>query len=178
MMQHSDRPHDGDMQDSQQGKDPHDRILRDELVYHIAWLRVLSIWFQHAHWSVGGQSSYGDHLMYERIYLAITEEIDALAEKAVGFTGVSAVDTHVHGKMIGEMICAYPTPTRAGEATMIASTGLAMVSDYIDTINETYTTLKGQGKLSMGLDDFLMALVSKLETQAYLLKQRVRATIG
>lgn len=152
--------------------------LSEELSYNIAWLRVLSVWFQHAHWATSGNTSYGDHLLYERIYNEITEEIDALAEKAVGFCGPHAVDSHIHGKLVGEMICAYPSPSRANESTMIASTGLAIVSDYIETVNETYKTLKSQGTLSMGLDDYLMALVSKLESHVYLLKQRVRTTLG
>jgi DNA-binding ferritin-like protein len=153
-------------------------MLAEELAYNIAWLRTLSIWFQHAHWSTSGKTSYGDHLLYERIYNEITEEIDALAEKAVGFCGPQSVDTHAHSKLLAEMVCAYPSPSRANEATMIASAGLAMISDYIETVNETYKTLKDMGKLSMGLDDYLMALVSKLENNAYLLKQRVRATLG
>jgi DNA-binding ferritin-like protein len=153
-------------------------LLAEELSYNIAWLRVLSIWFQHAHWATSGKTSYGDHLLYERIYNEITEEIDGLAEKAVGLCGPHTVDTHLHGKMIGEMLCAYPSPARANEATMIASTGLAAVSDYIETLNETYKTLKSADSLSMGLDDYIMALVSKLESQVYLLKQRVRSTLG
>jgi hypothetical protein len=56
--------------------------------------------------------------------------------------------------------------------------GLALVNDYIETVNETYQELKSAGKLSMGLDDYLMALVSKLESHVYLLKQRVRSTLG
>lgn len=152
--------------------------MSEELAYHIVWLRTLSIWFQHAHWATSGATSYGDHLLYERIYNEITEEIDTLAEKAVGFTGAQSVDTHTHSKVLAEMLCSYPSPSRANESTMIASAGLAMVKDYIETIQETYDTLKKSGELSMGLDDFLMALVSKLESFVYLLKQRVQSTLS
>jgi len=153
-------------------------VLAEDLGYNLAWLRVLSIWYQHAHWATSGNTSYGDHLLYERIYNEITEELDTLAEKAVGFCGPHAVDTHSHSKLVSEMLCAYPSPSRANEATMIASAGLALVNDYIETVNETYQELKSAGKLSMGLDDYLMALVSKLESHVYLLKQRVRSTLG
>ena len=61
---------------------------------------------------------------------------------------------------------------------MIASAGLAIINDYIDTINETYKTLKDTGKMTMGLDDFFMALVNKLEGNMYLLKQRVQQTLS
>ena len=150
----------------------------EELSYHIAWLRVLSIWFQHAHWSTRGKSFYGDHLLFERIYNEITEEIDTLAEKAVALAGPHSVDTHAHSHLIAEMLRSYPSPSRADEATMIAATGLALVQDYITTIQETYDTLKAAGSLTMGLDDFLMALVSTLESHVYLLQQRVQQSIG
>ena len=156
----------------------HGEDLGEELAYHLVWIRTLSIWFQHAHWSTKGHTSYGDHLLYERIYNEITEELDVLAEKAVGFTGTRAVDTHMHSKLLAEMLCAYPSPSRADEATMIASAGLAIINDYIDTINETYKSLKDAGKMTMGLDDFFMALVNKLEGNMYLLKQRVQQTLS
>ena len=156
----------------------HGEDLGEELAYHIVWIRTLSIWFQHAHWSTSGRTSYGDHLLYERIYNEITEELDGLAEKAIGFTSTRTVDTHMHSKLLAEMLCAYPSPSRANEATMIASTGLAIINDYIDTVNETYKSLKSAGKMSMGLDDYLMALVNKLEGFLYLLKQRVQATLS
>lgn len=152
--------------------------MGEELTYHLAWLRVLSIWFQHAHWATSGSTFYGDHLLYERIYNEITEEIDTIAEKAVGFVGSSTVDTHTHSKMIAEMLCSYPTPSRANEATMIASAGLALVKDYVETVQETYDSLKSAGHMTMGLDDFLMALVNKLESFVYLLKQRVQSTLS
>ena len=152
--------------------------MGEELTYHLAWLRVISIWFQHAHWSTSGSTFYGDHLLYERIYNEITEEIDTLAEKAVGFVGASTVDTHTHSKMIAEMLCSYPTPSRANEATMIASAALALVKDYAETVQETYDSLKSAGHMTMGLDDFLMALVNKLESFVYLLKQRVQSTLS
>jgi DNA-binding ferritin-like protein len=158
---------------------PHETSdIGHELTYHIAWLRVLSIWFQHAHWATKGSTFYGDHLLFERIYGEIAGEIDGLAEKAVGLTGPDAVDTHTACKLIGEMLASYPSPSRASEATMIAATGLAIVKDYMHTVEETYKGLKESGSLTLGLDDLLMALHNKLEGFVYLLKQRVQSTIA
>ena len=128
----------------------------EEFAYHIAWLRVLEIWFHHAHWSTRGETYYGDHLLFERIYNSVTELI----------------------KLVAEMLCSYPSPSRAEEATMIAATGLALVKDYLETLDETYKKIKGMGAMSMGLDDLLMSHANKLEEFVYLLKQRVHKTLG
>jgi DNA-binding ferritin-like protein len=152
--------------------------ISEEFTYHIAWLRVLEIWFHHAHWSTRGETYYGDHLLFERIYNGVTELIDPLAEKAVGMCGVGVVDTHTCSKLVAEMLCSYPSPSRAEEATMIAATGLALVKDYLETLDETYKKIKGMGAMTMGLDDLLMSHANKLEEFVYLLKQRVHKTLG
>ena len=154
------------------------QALHEELSYHIAWLRVLEIWFHHAHWTTKGNTYYGDHLLFERIYNDVSELVDPVAEKAVAMCGESVADTHMCSKLVAEMLCAYPSPSRANEATMIAATGLALVKDYLETLSETYKKLKETGDLTLGLDDMLMSHANKLEEFEYLLKQRVQKTIG
>lgn len=156
----------------------HGGDLVEEFAYHIAWLRALEIWFHHAHWTTKGKTYYGDHLLFERIYNDVSELIDPIAEKAVAMAGGEAADTHMCSKLIAEMLCAYPSPSRASEATMIAATGLAIVNDYLETLSETYKKLKESGGLTLGLDDLLMSHANKLEEFVYLLKQRVNQTLG
>jgi DNA-binding ferritin-like protein len=152
--------------------------ISEEFTYHIAWLRVLEIWFHHAHWTTKGETYYGDHLLFERIYNDVSELVDPVAEKAVAMCGVKVADTHTCSKLIAEMLCSYPSPSRADEATMIAATGLALVKDYLETLDETYKRLKSAGAMTMGLDDLLMSNANKLEEFVYLLKQRVQKSLG
>ena len=152
--------------------------ISEEFTYHIAWLRVLEIWFHHAHWTTKGETYYGDHLLFERIYNDVSELVDPVAEKAVAMCGVRVADTHTCSKLIAEMLCSYPSPSRADEATMIAATGLALVKDYLETLDETYKRLKSAGAMTMGLDDLLMSNANKLEEFVYLLKQRVQKSLG
>jgi hypothetical protein len=152
--------------------------ISEEFAYHIAWLRVLEIWFHHAHWTTKGTTYYGDHLLFERIYNDVSELVDPVAEKAVATCGVDVADTHMCGKLIAEMLCAYPSPSRASEATMIAATGLALVKDYLETLDETYKRIKSSGAMSLGLDDLLMSNANKIEEFVYLLKQRVQKTLA
>ena len=175
MMRRESAPH-------ETGESPADgqsiNMLHEEFAYHIAWLRVLEIWFHHAHWTTKGKTYYGDHLLFERIYNDVSELVDPIAEKAVAMVGASVADTHMCSKLIAEMICAYPSPSRANEATMIAATGLALVKDYIETLEESYKKIKEAGAMTMGLDDLMMSHANKLEEFVYLLKQRVQQSLG
>lgn len=58
----------------------------------LAVLRAQSWLFQSLHWQVKGSNFYQLHLLYERIYGGLGEEVDALAEKIVGYYGSDAVE--------------------------------------------------------------------------------------
>ena len=62
--------------------------LRDLL----AMLRAMHWNYWTSHWQSKGDPFYGDHLMFERIYGSIIDEIDGLAEKMVALIGPEAVD--------------------------------------------------------------------------------------
>ncbi len=168
-------PHD-DAAEAAAPKNNHE--LGEEFAYHIAWLRALEIWFHHAHWTTKGKTYYGDHLLFERIYNDVSGLVDPMAEKAVAMCGGEVADTHSCSKLIAEMLCSYPSPSRANEATMIAATGLALVKDYLETLDESYKKIKEMGGMTMGLDDLMMSHANKLEEFVYLLKQRVHQTLG
>jgi DNA-binding ferritin-like protein len=50
----------------------------------LSLLRALDWHYRTAHWQVWGEAQYGDHLMFQRFYEAMPDEIDTLAEKMVG----------------------------------------------------------------------------------------------
>ena len=52
----------------------------------LAILRSLSCYYQTAHWTVKGPNYYGDHLLLQRLYDAVTGEIDTVGEKSMGIT--------------------------------------------------------------------------------------------
>ena len=57
----------------------------------LALLRAQALSYQTSHWQVRGDDYYGNHLMFERLYGSVGEEIDTLAEKIVGYVGVEGV---------------------------------------------------------------------------------------
>jgi hypothetical protein len=52
--------------------------------------------------------------------------------------------------------------------------GLLSEDDIQNVIKDTYDTLTDSGEMSLGMDDFLMAMASEHETNTYLLRQTLR----
>lgn len=117
------------------------------------------------HWQVKGQPFYGDHLLMERLYTSIVEDIDTLAEKIVGMYGSDAVEpvsqmdqmsTYIRG-----LVSLEKDPLHRA---YLVEQGLQELFTYI------YNKLEGQ--MSLGMDDYIMSTANAHETNVYLLKQR------
>jgi DNA-binding ferritin-like protein len=124
------------------------------------------------HWQVKGVPQYGDHLLFERLYTGMTEEIDGLAEKCVAYFGpesVDALDSIDHSAKVIDLYYGMAGANPVARALVIEQqiqNALALV----------YTRLKESDEMSLGLDDFIMATASAHETNIYLLRQRLRGT--
>ena len=55
----------------------------DILCVLLATLRAAHLIHWTGHWQVKGDTQYGDHLLLERVYSGLADEIDTLAEKIV-----------------------------------------------------------------------------------------------
>jgi DNA-binding ferritin-like protein len=55
-----------------------------DLAVWLAFLRALGMIHHSHHWQTMGKSFYGDHLLYERFYKAIQDEVDTVGEKVIG----------------------------------------------------------------------------------------------
>jgi hypothetical protein len=140
-------------------------------------LRALRWHYHTAHWRVRGDSFYGDHLLFERLYAGdgeddsaptMDDQIDTLAEKMVATYGRDSVLTQV----------IWPGSTAFIEAGLGSSECPFRQSIFLEealqvSIRSTYDMLKAEGRLSLGMDDFLMSLASERETAIYLLRQRM-----
>ena len=121
-----------------------------------------------SHWKMKGDSFYSDHLLFQRMYEGMVEEIDGLAEKIVGTYGPEAVsDAPV---IIGSMRFFNNHP----EGASLYVRALEMEDHLQKAIKTTYDALKASGDITLGMDDFLMALASAHETNQYLLRQKMR----
>ena len=61
------------------------------LLVLLAGLRSAHLSHWTSHWQVKGQPYYGDHLLMDKLYNSLPEEIDTLAEKIVAEFGAEAL---------------------------------------------------------------------------------------
>lgn len=137
-----------------------------------ALLRALHWSYWNAHWDVKGENSYASHLLFERFYAGqdeddspLIDEIDALAEKIVGYFGCEVLCP------IASMQLALNWMQRWGQISCLHQRGLQAEKDLQTSLKFVYEDLKEKGYMPLGLDDFLMATASTHEENIYLLQQ-------
>ena len=129
-------------------------------------LRAMQIHYHMLHWQAHGPSFGGDHKMYKTIYKSVTDEIDTWAEKLVYYAGPQSVsDTQVLSS-INYWIARWSALKSESEIALIPELDFQTLSRKI--IEE----LKQSGKLSLGVDDFIMSSCNKHERNLYMLQQR------
>lgn len=115
-----------------------------------------------SHWKSKGESYYGDHLLFQRIYEPIDDQIDGIVEKWMVQGDVPEIEELVH---------------RSHKIVSIAKSkpglpSLSVERALLKVISKAFDDLEGSGSLSLGLNDFLASLHSLHETSVYLLTQR------
>lgn len=145
------------------------------LLQILAILRALEWSHQTAHWKVRGEPFYGDHLLFQKLYQAVGEEIDTLAEKIVGVYGPDAL-TNLSVLSDTHQFIANHAATGAGDSSYQCA--LQMEEHLQRALKLAYDELKASGEMSLGLDDFLMATANAHETALYLLRQRLRSRMA
>jgi len=124
-----------------------------------------------SHWQVKGQSHYGDHLLLERIYESLIEEIDTLAEKIVGTYGGMAVAPVEQAQLMANTLL----PVAEAQAENDPIRRALVIEEALQVVfKNIYNALKEMNTLSLGMDDFLMSMANAHETNLYLLRQRTR----
>lgn len=133
----------------------------------LAHLRAMGWNHLTSHWQVAGDTSYGDHLLFERLYGKVVEETDGLAEKLVGLFGKDAVDGAEQAKLMA--FAMY----QASSTGCPFERGLQMERAFQVMVKKTLDALEALGTLSLGLDDFIRTMANDHETHIYLLQQRL-----
>ncbi len=148
--------------------DPTHRLLLQLL----AQLRGLQWSHWNSHWKVKGDTSYGDHLLFERLYTSMTEEIDTLGEKIITLYGSDEIsDTETIQETVRFLSLYQEDQSRPVDLYRRA---LRLESHFQRSAKKAYERIKELGAMSLGLDDFLMSVANAHETSVYLLTQRTR----
>jgi len=142
----------------------------------LSFLRYLYLLHQTNHWTASGDPYYGDHLLFERLYTATVEEIDAIGEKAVGLGSPHLVnlDSQLKSVMLiqesNHRHYVIPRPDELVDSSLVAE------ATFLCSMKLICDSLKSDGLMTHGLDNLLAGIEDKHEGSLYLLKQRAQST--
>jgi len=133
---------------------------------YIATLKAVALIHQHSHWTTKGSNFYGDHLLFMRLYESALENLDTAAEKFMGLFGNKCLGYDMQSDLLHKVLLKYKN-LEGSPAEM----SLAIEKDFIKFSKDAYNCFDKEGKLSLGLDDMVMAIASQREESVYLLQQ-------
>lgn len=142
-----------------------DKCCKTAALY-VATLKAIYLIHQQNHWTTKGQSFYGDHLLFQRLYESAQEDLDEAAEKMIGLFGDECLDYSLQADLLNKLLLRFK-PVSASPVKL----SLAIEQAFLNFTETAYNCFEEEGKLSMGLDDMLMSIASNRETSVYLLNQ-------
>lgn len=136
---------------------------------YIATLKAISLIHQHNHWTTKGSNFFGNHLLFEKLYNAAQEDLDTSAEKFIGLFGDDCLSYEFQTELLNKVLLKYNN-LEGSPAEM----SLAVEKEFLKFSGEAYEALKADGKMTLGLDDMIMAIASHREEAVYHLQQLLK----
>lgn len=133
---------------------------------YIATLKAITLVHQHSHWLAKGNDFYGDHLLFQRIYETAQGNLDGAAEKMIGVIGDDCMDFKMQADLLNKLLLKY-----SDKSDDVLSCSLAIEEDFVKFSKALYECFENEGKMTLGLDDFIMATASQHEESLYLLRR-------
>jgi len=138
----------------------------------LALSNALYLMYYTFHWKARGANYYGDHELYGRLYEAVQEDIDGIAEKAIGTTDDDSFITAIRWSMATAKWVNSFDPAGVNEPSEFPFIMLEAEKTYLEMVPRFKQQLEDAGLLTDGVDDALQALANKHEGHVYLLQQR------
>jgi DNA-binding ferritin-like protein len=139
------------------------------LSFYVAFTRAMYLLHQENHWAA---KHYGDHLLFQRLYEEVQDEIiDDAAERVVGLCG-SLLLQGTESEIVKKF--APKNDGRDFTLTSLLKSSLAIEKAFQSICKKTYDEIKNKDMMTLGLDDMIMAQASVGETHIYLLQQELK----
>jgi DNA-binding ferritin-like protein len=164
---------------------PHDSLQNDnalaewfgvdyaELSVILVHLRFLYVLHQTHHWSAMGDPFYGDHQLFQRLYESTAEQIDDVAEKAVGMGSERNVDLCTQLQQLFKLSAGTATNGSVPQSSELVRRSLYAEKRFVELIGNMLDRLREQGKSTNGIENLLQGLADAHERAIYLLKRRI-----
>lgn len=134
------------------------------LSLYVAFTRALYLLHQQNHWEA---LSYGDHLLFQRLYEDAQEIADDTAERVMGLCG--KID--FNGKE-SDIVQKFLPKDKSFQGLVQSS--LAIEKAFQVLCKKVYDFLKEKEMITLGLDDLIMGQASDGEVHLYLLQQALK----
>jgi DNA-binding ferritin-like protein len=138
----------------------------------LVYLEFLSKVHRTHHWIARGDPFYGDHLLFQRLYEGAGEEIDMVAEKAVGLGTISNVDLNFVTAQCHRLVQNYGSSSTIPHPSELFRRSYQAEMTFLKVVTHLVDSLKESGLLTRGLDNMIAGIEDKHESHVYLLKQR------
>lgn len=136
-------------------------------------LKFLASVHQNHHWITKGEPFYGDHLLFQRLYGDLLEEIDSIAEKAIGLGSTANVDLVLQTSQCLKLVQGYGMTSTIPQPTELAKRSYLAEMNFLKVAAHLVDHMKECGTLTRGLDNLIAGIEDKHEGHVYLLKQRI-----
>jgi DNA-binding ferritin-like protein len=139
-----------------------------DLAVWLGFLRAAGMIHHAHHWQTMGSPFYGDHLLLERLYKAVQDEVDTVGEKVVGLDSPALTNyfsqmNHIMAFMRGVTDSQKPPMVVSLQAEMVL---IAAGEMMVERLEEA-------GLLTSGLANMLGDILDRHESHVYLLQQRL-----
>lgn len=147
-------------------------IRYSQLSVMLVYLKFLATVHQTHHWITKGDSFYGDHLLYQHLYLETIENIDMVAEKAVGLGSIDNVNLVLITSQLMKLVQGYGMTSTIPQITELAKRSYLAEINFLKVTAHLAERLKECGLMTRGLDNMIQGLEDKHENTIFLLKQK------
>jgi len=166
---------------------PHHAILTEKLVEQwggipyaslsvlLSYLKFIQEVHHNHHLIASSHVSYSDHLLFQRLYENVLEEIDKVAEKAVGLGSAMNVQPILLNTQVCQLLkCVDTLPTQMRTASdLLAKNSYAVEMSLLCAVKILVEMMQEYGELSRGVDNLLAGVEDQHEEHVYLLKMRL-----
>lgn len=144
-----------------------------ELSIMFAHLKVLYELHHNHHLIAKGDSFYGDHLLFQRLYEKVFEEVDQVAEKVIGLGSEENVNLSRLMNHVNKVLMSLGSSGTIPSSASLVQKSLKAEKNFVTMVSILALALKEKGMLTRGLDNMIAGIEDTHEGHIYLLQQRL-----
>lgn len=135
----------------------------------LSMLAALKDHFQNLHWKAKGENFYSDHKLFQKVYESFDDDYDTWAEKIITIYGADTIDIVKLSEAKTALLSRWNNKLNSHILRTVGP-----INELQTTIKSVYETMSDKEHLTLGADDFLMALADKQDKNHYMLLRRAK----